>query len=49
MNEIGNILCKTDLINPIRRLAYKCNTFNDAHFEARFESTYVPLWDSQFQ
>ena len=28
----------------IRRLAYKCNTSNDAHFEARFKPAYVPLW-----
>ena len=48
MNGIDYILCKTDL-NLIRKLAYKCNIFNDAHFEACFKSAYVPLWYSQFQ
>ena len=42
------ILCKT-VLNLIRRLAYKCNIFNDAQFEAHFKSAYVTLWYSQFQ
>ena len=37
---IKYILCKTDL-DLIRWLAYKCNTLNDAHFEARCKSTFV--------
>ena len=41
MNGIDFILCKTGLY-LIRRLALKCNIFNNAHFEARFKSAYVP-------
>ena len=40
MNRIDYILCKTDL-NLIQRLTYKCNTFNDVHFEACFKSFVV--------
>ena len=43
MNGIDDILCKTDL-NIFWRRTYKCNTFNDLHFEACFKSAYVPLW-----
>ena len=48
VDAIDNILCKTDL-NLIGTLIYKCNTFNNVHFEACFKSAYVPLWYSQFQ
>ena len=48
MNGIDYILCKMDL-NPIRRMAYKCNTLNDVHIETHFKSPYIPLWYSQFQ
>ena len=48
MNWIDNILCKTDL-SLIRGLTYKCDTFNNIHFEAYFKSAYVRLWYSQFQ
>ena len=50
MNKIENMLCKTDL-NLLRRMAYKCNTFNDipVHFEAHLKSVYVPLWYPQFE
>ena len=49
MNGIINyILCKTDL-NLIGRVTCKCNTFNNVHFEACFQSDWEPSWFSQFQ
>ena len=47
MNGIDNILNKTD-IDLVRRQTYKCNTFNDVHFEACCKSAYVPLLYSHF-
>ena len=48
MDGIDYILCKTD-INLNRRLAYKCNTIKDEHFETRFKSAactfeLTPVW-----